>query len=89
MNKLLGKIVGAIKWIVTTPFIVLNNILNAVADAGERMRGGIEELTGVRKRPPTAKIRAALRKQWLELAPGEKEIAGVEWEGEVYYETPK
>jgi hypothetical protein len=86
---ILGKIVGVVKWLVTAPFIALDNILKSIADAGERMRSGVEYLTGVRKKPPTEKIRAALRKQWLELASGEKEIAGVEWEGEIYYDTPK
>lgn len=86
---ILGKIVGAIKWIVNAPFIAIDYLLNAAADAGEKMRATVEDLTGVRKKPPTAKIRAALRQQWLELAPGEQEIPGVEWEGEIYYETPK
>ena len=86
---LLSKILGGFKWLVTAPFIAIDYILNELADAGERMRAGIEEITGVRKKPPREKIRAALRKQWLELAPGEKEIPGVEWEGEIYYETPE
>ena len=86
---ILGKIIGGLKWLVTTPFIALDNILNSIADAGERMRAGVEHLTGVRKKPPTEKIKAALRKQWLELEPDEEEIAGVEWEGVIYFETPK
>lgn len=85
----LGKIAGAIKWIVTAPFIAIDYVLNALADVGGRTRAIVEDLIGVRKKLPSAKIRTALRKQWLELAPGEKEIPGVEWEGEIYYETPK
>ena len=86
---ILSKILGGFKWLVTAPFIALDNILNKIADAGERMRAGVEEITGVRKKPPRKEIRAELRKQWLELAPGEKEFPGVEWEGEMYYATPK
>jgi hypothetical protein len=85
----LGKIAAAVKWIVSAPFVAINYVLNVFADAGERMRGGVDELLGIKKKPPTEKIKAALRKQWLELAPGETEIPGVEWEGEIYYETPK
>ena len=86
---ILGKIAGALKWVVTTPFIAIDWALNSLADAGERVRAHVEDIIGVRKKPPSEKIRAALRKQWLELAPGEKDIPGVEWEGEIYYETPK
>lgn len=89
---LLGKIAGAIKWIVTTPFMVIDYALNTIADASERFRERSAEITKIvigKPKPPTEKIRQALRKQWLDLAPGEKEIAGVEWEGEIYFETPK
>jgi hypothetical protein len=86
---ILGKIWGGLKWIVSAPFVALNNILNAAANATEKLRENVDELLGFKKKPPTEKIRAALRKQWLELEPHEKEIAGVEYEGEIYYETPK
>lgn len=89
---LLTKIAGAVKWLVSAPFIAIDYALNTMADASEAFRGrikGITEITFGKPRPPTEKIRAALRKQWLDLAPDEVEIAGVEWEGEIYYETPK
>jgi hypothetical protein len=86
---ILKGIVGAIKWIVTAPFIAIDYILNELADAGERMREGVGDLIGRKKKPPSDKIRAELRQQWLELLPGEKDIPGVEYEGEVYFETPK
>lgn len=86
---ILGKIGTAIKRVVSAPFVALNNILNALADAGEKMRGDVDIALGLKKRRvPREKIRRALREQYLELLPGE-EIAGVEWEGEIYYETPK
>lgn len=85
---ILGKIAGAIKWLVTAPFIAIDYALNTMADAGERVRKHTDEIFGF-KRPPREKIKAALRQQWLELADDEKEIPGVEWEGEIYYETPK
>lgn len=84
----LGKIAGAVKWVVSAPFVAINYVLNAFADLGEKVRSTVDVALGF-KRPPTEKIKAALRKQWLELAPGETEIPGVEWEGEIYYETPK
>jgi hypothetical protein len=87
---LLKGIAGAIKWIVTAPFIAIDYVLNVFANVGEDLREAVGGLIGVRKkRPPSAKIRAELRQQWLDLAPGETEIPGVEWEGEMYYETPK
>ena len=49
----------------------------------------LREYLGFKPKPPSEKIRAELRKQWLSLAPGEKDIPGIEWEDEVYYETPK
>ena len=54
-------------------------------------KGGfsVRKFLGIKRKPPSKKIKAALREQWLALAPGEKEIPGVEWEDEVYYETPK
>ena len=49
----------------------------------------IRSFLGLKPRPPRAEIRAKLREQWTNLLPGETEIAGVEYEGEIYYETPK
>jgi hypothetical protein len=70
-------------------------ILFILATAAFALYGGYKLITEYagRKRakgaPPSEEIRAALRQQWLDLLPGEKDIPGVEWEGEVYYETPK
>lgn len=86
---ILGRITGAIKWIVNAPFIAFDYVLSGLASACGTLRAAIGDLTGVRKKPPIAKIRAELRQQWLELAFGEKDIPGVEWEGEIFYETPK
>lgn len=70
---------------------LLGWIADGLIAIGHTVISGIASLFGikVKKRPPTAKIRAELRQQWLELAPGEKEVPGVEFEGEIYYETPK
>ena len=67
----------------------LNWLSNIVIGTAEFLWNGVKFLFGIKPSPPSAKIRAELRKQWLNLAPGEKEIDGVEWEGEIYYETPK
>lgn len=57
--------------------------------AGREKKVSLREYLGFERKPPREKIRAELREQWLNLAPGEKEIEGVEWEGEIYFETPK
>ena len=49
----------------------------------------LRKYLGFKPKPPREKIRAALRQQYLDLLPGEKEIPGVEWEGEIYYKTPE
>ena len=49
----------------------------------------IKSALGMKPSPPRAEIRAKLRAQWTSLLPAETEIPGVEWEGEIYYETPK
>ena len=78
--------VGEAVWIaISYPFYLIDKGLNMAADAGERLRGYFP----FEHKPPKEKIKAALRKQWLDLAPGEKDIPGVEWEGEIYFETPK
>jgi len=76
---------GLISWLKSGAKAVADTIL----EIGETIINGIRSLLGLKKKPPSEKIRAALRQQWLSLAPGEKEIPGVEWEDEVYYETPK
>jgi hypothetical protein len=68
---------------------ILAAIGNFFIGIGEVIIGGIRSLLGFKKKPPSDKIRAELRQQWLELLPGEKDIPGVEYEGEVYFETPK
>jgi hypothetical protein len=69
---------GFIKW-----------ITDGLVSIGQVITSGIKRLFGIKPKPPTEKIRAAIRKQWLELEPTEEDIPGVEWEGEVYYTTPK
>jgi hypothetical protein len=56
---------------------------------GESITNALRSALGIKPKPPSAKIRAELRQQWLDLLPGERDIPGVEWEGEIYYETPK
>jgi hypothetical protein len=75
---------------------LLNRIKEGVATIGgffigigQNITNAIRIALGIKPKPPSEKIRAELRQQWLDLAPGEKEIEGVEWEGEIYYETPK
>lgn len=68
---------------------ILKWIGDGLVSIGQTVIRGIKRLFGIKPKPPTEKIRAALRKQWLELEPDEKDIPGVEWEGEVYYSTPK
>lgn len=70
---------------------LLGWIADTLIGIGHTVLGGVASLFGIKlkKKPPSARIRADLRQQWLELAPGEREIPGVEWEGEIYYETPK
>jgi len=77
--------VGLINWLKSGILVVVDTILGA----GETVINGIRSILGIKQKPPSEKIRAALRQQYLDLAPGEKEIPGVEWEDEVYYETPK
>ena len=82
---ILGSIWNGLTWIGKSVF----GIFNAIADAGETLRRGTDKLFGFKK-PPSAKIRAALREQWLAIGPKEPQIIpGVEWEGELYFETPK
>jgi hypothetical protein len=88
----LKGIVGALKWVVTAPFIGIDYALNALADAGERLRGAVVDLTGVGKKKSKAakkaEANAELRRQWLEVAEGAKDRTdGVEYEGEIYYDT--
>jgi hypothetical protein len=68
---------------------ILKQILDTIIDIGYAIGGAIKSLLGFKPTPPRAKIRAELRAQWLALGKGEKDIPGVEWEGEIYYETPK
>ena len=75
---------------------ILNSILDGITAIGsfvlDVVSSGISvirRVLGLKPRPPRAKIRAGLREQWTSLLPGETEIAGVEYEGEIYYETPK
>jgi hypothetical protein len=87
-------LVGALKWVVTAPFIAIDYALNALADAGERLRGGVEDLIGVRKKKVSrafgAKeaVNARIRREWLEVGDAQQlKDDGIEYEGEVYYET--
>lgn len=68
---------------------LLNWLSNIVTETLEFLWNGVKSLFGIKPKPPSLKIQAALRKQWLELTPDEPSIPGVEWEGEIYYETPK
>jgi len=77
--------VGLISWLKSGILTVADVIL----ETGERVINWIRFTLGLKPKLPSEKIRAALRQQYLDLAPGEKEIPGVEWEDEVYYETPK
>jgi len=79
------KVVDIATTIINYPFYLLSEGLERMAGAGERLRSYFP----FEHRPPKEKIKAALREQWLNLEPGEKEIPGVEFEGEIYYETPK
>ena len=63
--------------------------LRWIADGLANIGNAIKRLFGIKPKPPREKIRRELRQQWLELAPGEKEVPGVEYDGEVYYGTPK
>lgn len=69
---------GIIKW-----------ITDGLVSIGHTVISGVKRLIGIKPKPPTEEIKAALRKQWLDLVADEKEIPGAEWEGEIYYETPK
>ena len=84
LDELSDALADAGERLMSYPSVFFDRLLNAFADAGKRL-GSV--LLG--HKPPSGKIRAALRQQYLELLPGEKEIPGVEWEGRVYYETPK
>lgn len=68
---------------------LLGRLSDVIVKIGGAVLGGIKTLFGIRPKPPALKIQAALRKQWLDLAPEEPSIPGVEYEGEIYYETPK
>jgi hypothetical protein len=70
---------------------ILGWIADTVIGIGHAIVAGIASIFGIKikPRPSSEKIRAELRQQWLDLAPGETDIPGVEWEGEIYYETPK
>jgi hypothetical protein len=89
------SILGALKWIVTAPFIAIDYALNALADAGERLRGAVEDLTGVTKKKKVTgafgakeAVNARIRREWLEVGDAQQlKDDGIEYEGEVYYET--
>ena len=68
---------------------ILAAVGNFFIGVGKVIKSGIRSLLGLKPKPPRDRIRKVLRKQWLDLLPGEKDIPGVEYEGEVYFETPK
>lgn len=71
---------------------LIEKVTDALYEVGEWVISGFHTLIGLItpfKKVPSEKIRAELRAQWLALGPEEAEIPGVEWEGEIYYETPK
>jgi hypothetical protein len=68
---------------------ILRWIVDGIVSIGHVVTNSIKKFFGIKPKPPTEKIKAALRKQWLELEPHEEEIPGVEYEGDIYYETPK
>ena len=76
---------GLINWLKSG----ILTIADAILETGESVINWIRSILGLKPKLPSEKIRAALRQQYLDLAPGEKEIPGVEWEDVVYYETPK
>jgi len=75
---------------------ILNSILEGLTSIGsfvlDVVNSGIsvlKSILGLKRHPPRAKIRAALRQQYIDLLPGETEIEGVEWEGVIYRKTPE
>lgn len=62
-------------------------IVGGLNSLGEFFVNSVRSVLGLKKKPPSDKIRAALRKQWLEVGK-EQEIPGVEYDGETYYDTP-
>jgi len=68
---------------------IISGAIGFITDGITYVFNAVKSIFGIKPSPPSEKIRSALRQQWLELAPEEESIPGVEWEGEVYYETPK
>ena len=89
IDWLRNGIVAVLDSILREPQNIIDGLRNEILTAADIILDGIRSFLGIKKHPPSEKIRAALRQQWLNLAPGEKEIPGVEWEDEIYYETPK
>lgn len=77
--------------IVETLDIITGEVIDAATDIRQTFKFE-DKVLPKRKRKLTQEdkdnIRAAIRKEYLELEPGEM-FWGVEWEGEIYTETPK
>lgn len=75
-------------FVIATAAFALYGGYKLITEYAER-KPSLRKFLGLKPKPPRDRIRKVLRKQWLDLLPGEKDIPGVEYEGEVYFETPK
>ena len=60
-----------------------------ILNIGNSVLRHVESFFGIKHKLPTEEIRRRLREQWLALKPEEKDIPGVEVDGETFYETPR